>query len=120
MATFSLSDLKSAVDKKYAPTIVENGSDTYTLQNLLQLPNESRDTVVELIKKISDDDESGEDSEDFNVTDELEVFSDIIRTVEVNGKGQELIDLLGENTAMLIELGSAWMNGSELGEAVPS
>lgn len=122
MATFSLTDLKNAVDKKYAPTIVENGSDTYTFQNLLQLPTERRDAVMKLIDSVSgnEDDEDSDEADDVGLANELETFSEILRLVEINDKGQELIDLLGDNTAMLIELGSAWMNGSQLGEAVPS
>lgn len=119
MATFSLTDLKNAVDKKYAPTIVENGTDTYTFQNMLQLPTKRRDKVMELIDSVSASEES-EEGNDGTITDELETFSEILRLVEVNDRGQELIDLLGDNTAMLIELGSAWMNGSQLGEAEPS
>lgn len=123
MATFSLTDLKNAVDKKYAPTIVENGSDTYTLQNLLQLSEKDREAVLDLLDQLTakkDPDEDGESSDRLDVSAELEAFSSVIRLVEVNGRGQDLLDLFGDNPAVLLELGTVWMNGSELGEAVPS
>ena len=109
MATFSLSDLKNEVSKKYAPTVVENGDDSFTLQNMLQLPSERRDSVLELIE--------GVDGEDVTLDDQLKVFKDIILAVEINDRGQELLDLLGDNSALILELVNTWMEGSQLGEA---
>lgn len=108
MATFTLTDLKKSVDSKYAPTIVKNGKAEYRLDPLLRLPKEKRDAVLELTDKFDGDAE---------LDDQLETVSEIIRTVEINGKGDELLDLFGGDAAMVLELGLTWMNGSELGEA---
>lgn len=108
MATFTLTDLKKAVDKKYAPTIVKNGKTEYRLENMLQLPPEKIDKVLELVDKF--DDVEG-------IKDQIAIFEEIIETVEVNGQGRELIELLGGSQGALIELGTTWMQGTELGEA---
>lgn len=108
MATFTLTDLKKAVDKKYAPTIIKNGKTEYRLENMLQLPAEKTDEVLELVDKF--DTAEG-------IKEQIAIFEAIIEAVEVNGKGRELIDLLGGSPGSLIELGNTWMQGTELGEA---
>lgn len=108
MATFTLTDLKKAVDKKYAPTIIKNGKTEYRLENMLQLPVEKTDEVLTLVDKF--DTAEG-------IKEQIEIFEAVIEAVEVNGKGRELIDLLGGSQGSLIELGTTWMQGTELGEA---
>lgn len=108
MATFTLTDLKKAVDKKYAPTIIKNGKTEYRLENMLQLPVEKTDEVLALVDKF--DTAEG-------VKEQIEIFETVIEAVEVNGKGRELIELLGGSQGALIELGTTWMQGTELGEA---
>ena len=112
MATFSLSELRAEVERKYAPTIVENGSDRFELQNLLQLPEKRRDQVIELVESIEEDTEEGH-----NLTEQLKVFEKIVVFTERNGRGQELLDLLGDNTAMVFELVTKWLEASQVGEA---
>lgn len=113
MATFTLTDLRNEVSKKYAPTIITNGKDKYTLQNLLQLPATARGTVLDLIDTLGGDEDSGLDHQ-------LSVFADVIVNITLDGKGQELLDLLDGNDAMLVELGTKWMDTSQVGEAEPS
>lgn len=109
MATFTLTDLKNEVAKKYAPTVIENGDKTYTLQNLMQINTEDRDKVLELIEDI--------DSEKKTLDDQIAVFRSIVEIVEENGNGGELLELLGDNTALVMELVNTWMDGTQLGEA---
>ena len=110
MATFSLADLKNEVSKKYSPTVVENGDDEYTLPNLLQMPEKQRKQVQDLIDSI-------DDSDDAELSDQIAVFKKIIETATAGDKGAELLGLLGDNAAMLLELVTTWMDGSALGEA---
>lgn len=118
MATFTLTDLKNEVSKKYAPTVIENGSDTYTLQNLLQLPEKTREEVMDLIDQLDADED--DDSSEPSLTRQLRIFSEAILKVEENGKGQELLDLMGGNPALILELAQAWMNATQVGEVEPS
>lgn len=112
MATFTLSDLKKTIDTKYAPTVVENGADTFVLPNFLQMPKATRDKVAELMSK-SEEDADAEDK----LQASLDNYCKAIEVAEESGRGAELVELLGGNAAMIVELVSTWSEGSELGEA---
>ena len=112
MATFTLSDLRNEVSKKYAPTIIKNGKEEFVLQNLLQLKSTSRSAVLEHSDKLGD--KEGEGS---GLDHQLAVFSDIVKEVVQNDKGEALLDLIDGNDAMLIELVTKWMDTSQVGEA---
>lgn len=115
MATFTLTDLRNEVTKKYAPTVIENGDDKYILQNLMQMPEKQRRAIEALVDSIQDEPEDGD-----NVESQTGVFRQIIVAAEGNGRGEELLDLLGDNLAMLVELVNSWMEGTQLGEASQS
>lgn len=115
MATFTLEDLKNEVSKKYAPTVIKNGTDEYVLQNLLQLPSKKRNQTMDLVETID-----SEEEEKSGIDHQVGVFREIIKVVVANDRGQDLLGLLGDNDALVIELVSAWMDSSQLGEAEPS
>lgn len=112
MATFTLTDLKNEVSKKYAPTVIENGKDEYVLQNLLQLPAEKRNKVLEIVDSLDE-----EDGEKVGLDGQVEKFRELIIAAEENDKGEELLTLIGDNTALLIELATRWMETTQMGEA---
>lgn len=111
MSTFTLTDLKAEVEKKYAPVIIEDGDEKFILPNLLQLDAKVRREVLDLLDTIDTD----EDDED--IDDQLEVFSALIRLLVSEGKGDKFLELLGGNTALVIEIANKWMDGTQLGEA---
>ena len=112
MATFTLEDLKNEVSKKYAPTVIKNGTDQYVLQNLLQLPAKKRNQTMDLVETID-----SEEEEKSGIDHQVGVFREIIKVVVADDRGQDLLGLLGDNDALVIELVSAWMDSSQLGEA---
>lgn len=118
MATFTLTDLKNSVSKKYANTTIENGDKSYTLVNLLQLDPKKRAAALELIDGIGSKDDEGED--DSSIDDQIEIFTEVFKIVEQDGKGDELVALLNGNAAMVLELSAAWSEASQLGEAEDS
>lgn len=118
MATFTLTDLRNEVTKKYAPTIIENGDDKYILQNLMQMEERKRRAIEQLVDSIQDEPEAGEDGSD--AENQTEVFRQILVAAEDNDRGEELLELLGDNLAMLVELVNSWMEGTQLGEASQS
>lgn len=113
MATFTLDSLREAVDKKYSPTVIEDGDKKYELPNILRMEKEKRDKVFDLIGSIEGAIEEG-DGDDFDT--QFDIFREILTTAEANGNGKELVGLL-EDPAMLIEVATTWMEDSELGEA---
>ena len=113
MATFTLDELRNVVDKKYAPTVIEDGDTKYELTNVLRMDKKNRDKVFELIGSIEGAISDG-DTDDFDAS--FDIFKNILETAEKNGRGKELVELL-DDPAMLIEVATAWMEASELGEA---
>ncbi|UBI10052.1 phage tail assembly protein [Corynebacterium coyleae] len=113
MATFTLDSLREVVDKKYAPTVIEDGDTRYELPNILRLEKKKRDKIFDLIASIEGAIEDG-DGEDFDA--QLSIFSEIIETAEKNGNGKALVNNL-DDPAMLLEVATSWMEASELGEA---
>lgn len=109
MATFTLTDLQNEVAKKYASTVVENGEDSYELVNLLQLETKKRKEVEDAVRAFQSD-------EDTDGGDELENVLKVFRIVTKDNKGDELIDLIGDNPAMYLELFTVWSEGTQLGE----
>lgn len=119
MATFTLTDLRNEVSKKYAPTIIENGDDEYILQNVMQMPEKKRRLVTELIEEIGADDKDDKEGAD-EIDSQTATLRKIIIAAEKNDKGEELLELIGDNVAMLVELFNSWTEGTQLGEASQS
>lgn len=115
MATFTLDDLRAAADKKYAPTIVEAGDETFTLPTLLRMDADTRTKITKMISKAEElvgEDESAED-----LDAEIQLFSDLVVEAEANGKGERLLELIGGDVAVLVDLVTAWLKDSQAGEA---
>lgn len=113
MATFTLTDLQNEVSKKYAPTVIENNGVEYVLPNLLQLDAKARDKALKKIESMEGDED---DSLEFQLTQAKGVLQDVTK----DGKGKELVGLLGDNPAMILELIESWMEGTQPGEAEQS
>ena len=112
MATFSLDTLKAEVEKKYAPTVIETADSEFVLQNMMQLPAAKRKKVLSLTDKLED--------EEMDFDQQIGMFQQIVEIVEDNGKGKELLKLVGDNTALLIDIATLWMESSQVGEAEQS
>lgn len=107
MATFTLDELKSTVQKKYAPTVVKNGKDEYVLPNMFQLDSARRKKVLEKVDAL----------EELEGTEaQLEATGEILSLLVDDDRGEELLALLGDNPALLMELFREWMEVSEVGE----
>lgn len=112
MATFTLDALKSEVSKKYESTVVTDGDNHYELPNILQLPEKKRDEVLALVDQVDED-----SAEDMPIKEQLAIFKDLVIAAEKNDKGEQLLELLGDNTAMLFELVTTWLETAQVGEA---
>ena len=84
----------------------------FFLQNLLQLPAKKRNQTMDLVETID-----SEEEEKSGIDHQVGVFREIIKVVVADDRGQDLLGLLGDNDALVIELVSAWMDSSQLGEA---
>lgn len=114
MATFTLENLREAADKKYAPTVIEAGDDSFTLQNLLRMEDSRRKRVSKLLEKADALSDEKETAKDFDAT--VKIFREIVVEAEANGRGKELVELVNDD-AVLIDVVTAWLEASQAGEA---
>lgn len=112
MATFTLDNLRDAVNKRYAPLVIENGADVYRLEHYLQLPKKKREALDKITEKI--------DNPKATEGEQLEEMQNLVLAATADDKGKELLDLLGENAAMLATVVESWVHGTDLGEAEDS
>lgn len=115
MATFTIDELREAADKKYAPTIIEAGEDTFKLPTLLRLESKRRKQVIKLLSELEDKISTDDDIEG-GIEETLSVFRKLIAEVEENGRGKELVELLADDV-LLIDVVNNWLDGIQAGEA---
>lgn len=108
MATFTLAQLKEDVSKKYEPTTIENGDDAYVLPNFFQMTSEQRKEVQNIISEIGNDDD-----EDYDIN---EIYDRLLTAATEDEKGEELVELLGDNLALKAEIANTWMESVQAGE----
>lgn len=110
--SFSLDDIREAVEAKYGSTKVEFGDKVVELINPLQLPKKDREKLLEIQKSTNlSEDELAE-------ADQEQMFADLIRAVANNKKlADELIRAIGGNLAVLSEIVQRYNKGTQAGEA---
>ena len=113
MATFTLDNLREAADKKYGPTIIETPDHDYTLPTLLRLDSTKRGKVEKILDKIS---ALGDEDDSIDLNKQIALFEDLIVQAEVDGRGKELVDLVND-PAVIIDIVTAWLEGTQAGEA---
>ena len=111
MATYTLDDIREAAEKKYgALTITLGEGQSVTLRNVLRLPREERVKIEELQGR---DDESVEET--------IEGLREAVLTLaDSSDNGRALIDLIGDDNALLIHIFQTWQDQTQAGEAQPS
>ena len=114
MANFTLDNLRAAADKKYAPTVIEAGDEKFTLPAILRMGSDARSRITDLL---SDAERLAEDESVENLDEQIEVFSDLISAAVLDDKGDRLLELIGDDTVILIDIVSAWLKDTQAGEA---
>lgn len=113
MATFTLDQLRDAADKKYAPTVIEAGDETFKLPTLLRMDKERRQQVTDLLNEV---DSLMDADSDAQLDEALDVFRQLIIKAEVNGNGEKLVELVDDD-AVLLDIVNAWLDSTQAGEA---
>lgn len=110
MSTFTLDDIRTAAEAKFGNTTIKIGDTDVVLVNALQLPKLKRDALIEKQKHLGEDDAPQE-----------EILRDSLRLVIPSAHQAELlIESVGENLAVLLEIFSSYSKGTQLGEASAS
>lgn len=111
MATYTLDDIREAADKKYGGLTIELGEGHgVTLRNVLRLSREERGKIEQL-----------QDREDESVDETIEGLREAVLTLaDSSDNGRALLDLIGDDAALLIHIFKTWQGQTQAGEAQPS
>lgn len=120
MATFSLDQLKADVEKNYATLSIEVGNnDKIELRNMLRV---ERDARAKLMDKLDELDKIQND-EEISSVEKLDRTTALARealTLAAGKRGGDLIALIGDDDALVMEVLSKWTESTQAGEAEPS
>lgn len=116
--TFTLDNIREAVEKKYAPLkiVLDDGLEV-ELRSLLRLDKDERKIVTDALT-VLEELEDAEESED-SVELAIEAMGTVIRTV-AKGNARELISALGDDIPMYMQVLETWQEGTQVGEASTS
>lgn len=108
MSQFSLDDIRAAAEAKFGHMDITLSEDeNVRLINVLRLPKEKRELVMKIDDRL---DEEGADQGD--------VLADLIRTVsESEEQANKLIEAVGDDLSVLIQIFSDYTKGTQVGEA---
>lgn len=120
---FTLDSMREEIEKEFAPCqIALADGKTVTLRNLLRLPRKNREKVYTLLdelgeaQKVEGDDESNASL--LATEKSAQIALQIIPLVADSEKlGLQLVQSIEEDLALTLRVFSAWMEGTQSGEA---
>lgn len=112
---FTLDSLRDELDKKFAPVVIDLGKAQVTLRNLLRLNSADREAVQDALKALAPDEEDDDRSSGM-----LDKMSRLFVLVADEGKGQVLVDAIGDDLALASHILNMWTEATSPGEASDS
>lgn len=117
MATFTLDQLKADVEKNYATLSIEIGADDkIELRNILRIDKAPRAEIMAQLDKL----DKVQKNEDLGQGEQLEQTTKIARDIisrAAGKRGEDLLAVIGEDDALLMEILSKWTEATQAGEA---
>lgn len=117
MATFTLDQLKSDVEKNYATLTIEVGDDDkIDIRNVLRMDSGTRDKllgVLDELEKVSKDEELSQVEQ---VAKTTALTREALR-IAAGKRGEDLMALVGDDDALVMEIMSKWTEETQAGEA---
>ena len=123
MASFTLDSIRQAVEDKFAPTVIElTASSKVTLKNPARMESSERKQLNDLLKQLDGLDLSGDGdlSEDEALEKLADVAKQIFSTASTPAQATKLINAIGSDWLVLMEIISKWVQESGLGEVTSS
>lgn len=108
---YSLADLRAEIEQEFAPLELDLGRGKVVLRNVMRLGSTERQTVVDAVKKFSSD------SENDDVEVLFEAIRTVLKTVADGGKGDSLVNLIGDDLALAMKIINLWTEATQPGEA---
>ncbi|WP_367137893.1 phage tail assembly protein [Saccharothrix sp. HUAS TT1] len=109
---FTLEALEAELDRRYGPLVFEANSERFELRPLLRCPRDERDSVTAALKSLEDVDEA-----DVSEDEIVDAMSYVLRTVTANGRGDKLVQALGDDLLRYQVLFEKWTEKTQAGEA---
>ncbi|SUE29608.1 Uncharacterised protein [Nocardia farcinica] len=122
---YSLDQLREDVERKFAPITIELGEgERVVLRNLLRVPKREREQVFALMDSM-DELEDAERASAGAGMDFLSKSADLAKDIIVlvadsRYLGQKLVDNLGDDLALTLQIFEMWMKATQPGEAESS
>lgn len=111
--SFTLDDIRDAAEEKYGSVYIVVGDTECELINVLRLPKERRDVILNLAKE--------QDEDDVDVDDTREAMLEGLRAAcRTKEQGKALTDALGDDLPLVAQVFSTYTEGTQSGEAQPS
>ncbi len=106
--TFTLDNLRKSLDEKYAPVVI----DGVELRPLLRMNSADRTTVAGFLDQLTSED---------NLTPD-ETFEVVRKLIRCAGgeRGPELVDKIGDDLALAMNIVELWIGSTQPGEASSS
>ena len=123
----SLTSIRESIDAKYAPTPVELGDGKIVnLLNPMRLEDAKLERLDEILgalrsNKGDEDDEDGETKATVSVAETVSYIREVLSlAAETEAGGKLLLDAIGHDRPVLMEVLSGYLDGESVGEASPS
>lgn len=119
--SFSLDNLREALDQEYAPLKIEVGGEELVLQNLMRIDSKPRKAVMDALKSL----EKAEGKEDEEQTPEevlamSEALAVVLENVTAGGKGPKLVAALDGDLLLSMKVLEKWTAATQAPEAPTS
>ncbi|AWY06008.1 tail assembly chaperone [Rhodococcus phage Rasputin] len=111
--TYSLDQLRSDLDKEFAPVVIRVDGEDLVLRNVLRCGETERNAVLDKLAEFEDHGDSTEDAE--AVKRSLEVIREVLTIIVKDGKGQKLVDALDGDAALTMSVFSKWQAEAQVG-----
>lgn len=110
MATITLDSIRSAADKKFAPTTIDIGDRVVELVNPIRLPRKVRERLGQVGEEMRAEG-----------ADPVAVLQNALKLVAATPEdGKALVAALGDDLAVVLAAFEAYTSEQEVGEASPS
>ena len=123
MASFTLDSIRQAVEDKFSPTVIELAANSkVTLKNPARMESSERKQLNDLLQQLDGLDLSGDGdlSEDEALEKLTDVAKQIFSTASTTAQATKLINAIGSDWLVLMEIISKWVQESGLGEVTSS
>lgn len=114
---FTLDELNSQIEKKYAPLVFQADGQEFTLVSLMRVDKKVRKDVQDKLESLQD---SADDEKTVDEDDTIQVLRFVLSSVTKDNKGRALIKVLGDDIVKYTTLLERWQEATQPGEASSS